>query len=74
MNDPEAFSAACGFVMPFGKYEGKTLARIGASREGLLYLDWLIGHAWVRGELKGALDTYLGHPAIAQQVSAYLEE
>jgi uncharacterized protein (DUF3820 family) len=38
-----AFTAACGFVMPFGKYAGKTLARIGASNEGLKYLDWLIG-------------------------------
>ena len=31
------------FVMPVGKYKGKTLDEIAESDEGLLYLDWIRG-------------------------------
>jgi uncharacterized protein (DUF3820 family) len=69
----EAFTKACAFVMPLGKYEGKTMARIGSSREGLLYLDWMVGQEWVRDGLKDALECYLGHPSISMQLDRYLD-
>jgi hypothetical protein len=31
------------FVMPFGKYRGRTLDQIAAEHDGEEYLDWLIG-------------------------------
>lgn len=74
MSDSEAFTAACGFVMPLGKYKGETLARIGASREGLLYLDWLIGQGWLDKRLADALHAYLQHPAMGQQLDTYLDD
>lgn len=68
------FTAACGHVMPLGKHRGKTLARIGANKDGLLYLDWLIGQLWVQGELRESLAIYLKHPSIARQIDSFLEE
>jgi uncharacterized protein (DUF3820 family) len=73
MSDSEAFTAACGFVMPFGKHQGETIARVGADDEGLKYLDWLIGQKWLNGNLKDAVSTYLEHPAIGQRLDAILE-
>jgi uncharacterized protein (DUF3820 family) len=73
MSSGEAFTKACAFVMPFGKHEGKTLARIGSNKEGLLYLDWLVGQTWVKDGLKNALEGYLSHLSIAQQLNAYLD-
>lgn len=64
----QAFTDACNFVMPLGKFKGQTLARIGSSDEGLKYLDWLIGQDWVNGRLKAALETYLEHPAMGSAV------
>jgi hypothetical protein len=69
----EAFTKACSFVMPLGKHKGETLARIGSNREGLLYLDWLVGEKWVKDGLLDALKCYLGHPAISMQLNAYLD-
>jgi uncharacterized protein (DUF3820 family) len=68
------FTSACGFVMPLGKHKGSTLARIGANHEGLKYLDWLVGQEWVDGRLRGALETYLKHPAISRELDAVLED
>jgi hypothetical protein len=73
MSNSERFTEACGFVIPFGKHEGKTIARIGASKEGLLYLDWLIGQKWLKEPLLSALNDYLSHPAISHQIASYLE-
>jgi hypothetical protein len=74
MSDSEAFTEACGFVMPLGKHKDRTLARIGSNRDGILYLDWLVGQEWVNGMLKAALETYLSHPVISRQVESYLED
>jgi hypothetical protein len=68
------FTTACGYVMPLGQHKGKTLARIGASEEGLRYLDWLVGQPWVHPNLDEALATYLKHPAIAMQLDAAIED
>jgi uncharacterized protein (DUF3820 family) len=64
------FTAACGYVMPLGKHQGKSIARIGSNREGLLYLDWLVGQDWVRDNLRMVLETYLKHPAISRELEA----
>jgi hypothetical protein len=69
----EAFTAACGFVMPLGQHKGKTLARIGNNDEGLRYLDWLVGQGWIHGPTRAALETYLKHPAVAMQVNRLVE-
>lgn len=68
------FTSACAFTMPLGKHKGKTLARIGANKEGLLYLDWLVGQDWVNGRLREALETYLKHPSIAMQIDSAIED
>lgn len=39
--------------MPFGKHRGKSLGDIAES--DVLYLDWLVGQDWLRGDLKGAV-------------------
>jgi uncharacterized protein (DUF3820 family) len=70
----ERFTAACGYVMLFGKHDGKTLARIGSNSEGLKYLDWLVGQDWVDGPLRENLQTYLRHPEIARQLDAAIED
>lgn len=70
----QAFTAACGSVMPLGQHQGKTLARVGANADGLRYLDWLVGRAWVDGPLKAALETDLSHPAISRQLDAAIED
>lgn len=69
-----AFTESCAFVMPLGKHKGKTLARIGSNAEGLKYLDWLVGQDWVNGRLRGSLETYLKHPAIASEVDRLTED
>lgn len=74
MATSEEFTEACGFVMPLGKYAGKTLARIGSNREGLLYLDWMIGCDWVRGPLVRHLTVYLNHPVVKRELKSYIEE
>lgn len=73
------FTEACATVMPFGKYQGKTLARIGSNDEGLKYLDWLrdegIRIPGIRiPALREAVATYLDHPAVARQLDAALED
>jgi uncharacterized protein (DUF3820 family) len=66
----DRFSAACDVVMPFGKHQGRTLARIGATDDGLRYLDWLRGEGIRSAALSAAVETYLGHPAVARQLDA----
>ena len=68
----ERFTRACAYRMPFGQHKGKTLSFIGANEAGLLYLDWLVGQKWVDGDLKEALQDYLGHEAIRRQLDSYL--
>lgn len=68
------FTEASGYIMPFGKHKGSTLARIGSNNDGLKYLDWLIGQDWVSGKLKEALGTYLKHPSIALMLDRAIED
>ena len=71
----QAFTDACGFVMPFGKYKGQTLGRIGSSDSGLLYADWLVGQEWVHGPLKAALETLpWKHPAMGSALERLTDD
>jgi uncharacterized protein (DUF3820 family) len=62
------------YVMPLGKYGGRTLDEIAATDEGLRYLDWMIGQAWVRDPLRANLKAYLSLPAIARDLDRITEE
>lgn len=76
-SDSESFSRACETVMTFGKYQGKTVGRIGAGKEGLLYLDWLVDQPPLTDRMRDTqevLRTYLAHPEISRQLDTYLED
>jgi uncharacterized protein (DUF3820 family) len=62
------------YVLPFGKYRGRTLDDIASTDEGLQYLDWLIGQPWISGLLEGKLLTYLADPAIRRELDRILED
>lgn len=62
------FKGAQEYILPFGKHVGKALDSIASTDEGLLYLDWLIGQDWVRGQTREALTAYLGDPAIKKEL------
>jgi hypothetical protein len=68
------FDQARKWVMPGGKYAGQALDRIAGTDQGLLYLDWMRGQTWCRGDRKEALDTYLGEPAIARELEQLIED
>ncbi len=64
------FRTAADFVLPFGKYKGKTMDTAAMTNEGLLYLDWLRGE---RGSRQDPLDlmlaAYLDDPTIARALT-----
>lgn len=60
--------------IPFGKYKGYSIERIGESDEGLLYLDWLVGQSWLKAELRRELESYLGQPTIRAEVQKLVEK
>lgn len=66
------FKDAANFVMPFGKYKGKTLDAIATDDEGLRYLDWLRGAREEDREphtaIDYALDAYLSDPSICREL------
>lgn len=70
-----AFRDACDFVITFGKkYPGQTVARIGASDQGLKDLDWYLDQLWLFPDAKEAIGTYLKNPAIAQRLDSLLDD
>jgi hypothetical protein len=68
------------FSLNFGKHKGRTIAEIanhGLDHEGLRYLDWLVGQAFVKDDkpaLLRALREYLGRPDISRSLELALEE
>ena len=60
--------------MPFGKYKGQSLDTIAKTDRGLLYLDWLVGQTWLKGNLKNDLTAYLQDPAIADEIKRLVKE
>ncbi len=68
------FDQACKYRMPDGKHCGKALDDIARDDDGLLYLDWMRGQDWCRGERKEAIDTYLNHSSIASDLEQLIGE
>lgn len=67
------FKAAQEFVMPFGKYRGKTLDAVAASDDGLRYMDWLAGEMEsmtppADGPAYMHMAAYLRDPAIMREL------
>jgi len=66
------------YVMPFGKYEGKTLNEIANTDKGLLYLDWCV-REWPVDNAKTLLkiqlriQEYLSEPTIQRKLDVLLE-
>jgi hypothetical protein len=70
----EEFSAACGHKINFGRNIGLTVARTGASDEGLLYLDWAVdGATNAPKDDLAAIKAYLSHPTISSRVNELLD-
>lgn len=63
------YKLASEFILPFGKHKGKTVDKVAETDEGLLYLDWLNGQDFVKGDLKTALETYLSDSSIAADLA-----
>ena len=61
-------------AMPFGKFKGMALDDIAKSDRGLLYLDWLVGQPWLKGNLKADITAYLQDPAIADEIKRIVKE
>jgi len=64
------FEKAKVFVISFGKYKGQTLDMIACTKEGLEYLDWLVGQEWCRNSVKEHLENYLSDKSIQKELSA----
>jgi hypothetical protein len=57
---PMTLERAQAFVMPLGKFEGKTLRRIAKDGEGRHYLRWLNDQEWVASNIRAAIEMVLG--------------
>ena len=61
-------------ALPFGKFKGISLDDIANTDRGLLYLDWLVGQTWLKGNLKADLTAYLKDPAIADEIKRLVKD
>ncbi len=57
--------------IPFGKYKGQAISEIADSKDGLKYLDWILGQEWFKQkeDLFEAVDTYLKNPHVARELA-----
>lgn len=66
------FREAQNFIVPFGKYRGKSIDVVASTDDGLLYLDWLRGSRIESNKsdvFDTALATYLEDATIARELS-----
>lgn len=63
------FDTAASFIIPLGRYKGKTLDEVAYTDEGLLYLDYMRGKLDSWSTARKALDAYLDDPVIVQELS-----
>lgn len=68
------FKAAAATVLPFGKFKGRTLDQAAETDEGLRYLDWLVGQAWLKPGLKSALQAYLSDRGIKSDLDTSIPD
>jgi hypothetical protein len=52
---PMTLERAQAFVMPLGRFKGKTLRRIAKHDEGRRYLRWLLDEEWVTSNISAAV-------------------
>lgn len=64
------FKEAQDFVMPFGKYKGRSLDSIASDDDGLRYLDWALGNMDLYARTKEAIEAYLADPGIKKELDA----
>lgn len=69
----EARDAAGEYVMPFGKFKGKTIDEIASSKDGLRWLDWAAG-AISPGSAKTMIETYLDNPVIQREIQEAIDD
>jgi hypothetical protein len=66
------FETASALVLPTGKHRGKTIADVGVTSDGLLYLDWLRRRNDTPASIEAAAATFLAHPTIADELRELL--
>jgi hypothetical protein len=66
MTEQERFDYAKGYRVGFGKYKGYTLNQI--ATEEMVFLDWLNRRDWLNESCRRALDTFLAHPQVRQDL------
>jgi uncharacterized protein (DUF3820 family) len=71
---PMTFERAAKFVLPFGKHQGRELDVIGATDDGLRYLDWLVGQDWLKDNVRRAIKCYLARPAITAELDRAIND
>lgn len=62
------------YVLPFGLHEGKTLGEVGATPEGLRYLDLLREKWWLLLEAREAIEGYLHEEGVIGDLIKALDE
>ncbi len=62
------FKEAAAYVIPFGKYIGKSLDAIAETDEGLKYLDYMSGQKITSARCREAFDVYLSDPSIQKEL------
>jgi hypothetical protein len=64
------FETACAFVLEHGQHKGRTIADVGVTGEGLLYLAWLQGRGSGNSlELDTALGAYFSDHSIRTELA-----
>lgn len=59
---------AGSIVLPFGKFKDKSIDEVASTDDGLKYLDWLLGQAWLRGDMKLGIEVYLSDEAVSRDL------
>lgn len=62
------FNQAKKYVLPFGKFNGRTIDDIATTDDGLKYLDWLYGET-SSGVVKNMLKIYLEDETIKEELN-----
>ncbi len=69
------FKQAQIFVMPYGKYVGRTIDDVAGTDEGLRYLDWMRGLDDIKNRaLRQALDAYFADETIQKEMDTLKED
>jgi len=67
------FTEAKTFVLPIGKFKGKTLDKVASTPDGLRYLDWLLTADLMPATME-ALETYMMDSSIQKELDEEEDE